>query len=137
MEDIRGFTLIELIAVVSIIGLLTYVAISNFNMLLEKSKEATTKGHLGMLRSSLSTYYTNYEGRWPQSLHSLVPDYIDKIPPVSVRWHTSTTEEYLSNGSEITETPDAAGKWYYNNLSGMVKVNCTHTDLERKSISSW
>jgi len=133
----EGLTLVELTIVVSIIGLLAYVAIRNFNMLLEKSREATTKGHLGRLRSSLAVYYITSEGHWPQSLYSLVPNYIEKIPPVSVRWHPTTAEEYLTESNEIIESPDSAGKWYYNNISGVVRVNCTHLDFEKKSISSW
>src|SRR3954467_4949389 len=60
-----GFTLIELMIVVAIIGILAAIAIPKFSQLVTKSNEANTKGNLGALRSALSIYYGDMEGWYP------------------------------------------------------------------------
>jgi prepilin-type N-terminal cleavage/methylation domain-containing protein len=63
-----GFTLIELMIVVAIIGILASIAIPKFADLIRKSKEGATKGNLGSLRSALSIYYGDMEGTYLMTL---------------------------------------------------------------------
>ena len=60
-----GFTLIELMIVVSIIGILASIAIPKFSEMVRKSKEGALKGNLGSLRSALNIYYADMEGYYP------------------------------------------------------------------------
>ena len=66
----KGFTLIELMIVVAIIGILAAVAVPKFADLVTKSKEASVKGSLGSVRSALSIYYGDTEGIFPVNLHA-------------------------------------------------------------------
>ena len=62
----HGFTLIELMIVVAIIGILSAIAVPKFGNLVRKAKEAAVKGGLGALRSAISIYYADTEGTFPQ-----------------------------------------------------------------------
>jgi len=64
-EGPPGFTLIELMIVVAIIGVLAAIAIPKFADLINKSKEGATKGSLGAVRAALKIYYGDTEGTYP------------------------------------------------------------------------
>src|ERR1044071_9763427 len=70
-KAIKGFTLIELMIVVAIIGMLAAIAIPKFADLVTKSKESAVKGSLGSLRSAVSIYYSDTEGVFPSTSANL------------------------------------------------------------------
>jgi prepilin-type N-terminal cleavage/methylation domain-containing protein len=89
MKKEKGFTLVELMIVVAIIGILAAIAIPKFADMLEKSREGATKGNISALKSAISIYYGDNTGVWPTILTAnvpgtkdLVPKYMDRIPPV-------------------------------------------------------
>ena len=78
----KGFTLIELMIVVAIIGILAAIAIPKFAELIRKSGEGASKGNLGSIRSSLSIYYGDMEGTYPSQIAALTiaGKYLGTIP---------------------------------------------------------
>ena len=128
-----GFTLIELMIVVAIIGILAAIAIPKFASLIRKSSEGASKGNLGAIRSALSIYYGDMEGQYPANLASLTiaGKYLNPVPVAKApNYHTDTSG--VLEG--VTSATDAGG-WLYNNVAadpnlGSVYVNCTHTDTK-------
>lgn len=141
----KGFTLIELMIVVAIIGILAAIAIPQFAQLISKSQEGATKGNLGTLRSALSIYYGDTEGRYPETANSLGAltagaKYLQAIPSATLpRTTNNATGHTTSNGvvtADLTVNTSItdAGAWMYDNEPakatwGYVLVNCSHSDL--------
>src|ERR1700686_2787242 len=76
----RGFTLIELIVVVTIIGILAGIAISNVRFAQQKAREAALKDDLHEMRKAIDDYYADKQ-KYPDSLATLKTDkYLRDIP---------------------------------------------------------
>jgi len=96
-----GFTLIELMIVMAIIGILITMAIPSFIGAIKHAREAALKEDLQTLRTAIDTY-TMDKQKGPQSLDDLVQNgYIRAIPedPMTRQkdtWVTDTTESMYS-----------------------------------------
>ncbi len=147
MNSRQGFTLIELMLVVAIIGLLAAIALPKFANLIIRSKEASTKGRMGSVRSAVSIYYSDNEGIFPFSLTDalkagLVPKYLDAIPalqfPTVPSHGPGNVSSYSTIGgipaSDCPFIPGLGGFWVYDiqsdtaNNWGILAFTCTHPD---------
>jgi general secretion pathway protein G len=69
----RGFTLIELMVVMTIIGILVGIALPQFRAAILQAREAVLKEDLFRMREAIDQYYAD-KGRYPASLEALVED---------------------------------------------------------------
>ncbi len=80
ISDRRGFTLIELMIVVSIIGILAAIAVPNYQWSVIKAKEAVLKEALYNFRTTLDQFYAD-QGKYPNTLEELKEkNYLREIP---------------------------------------------------------
>ena len=76
----QGFTLIELIVVVTIIGILAGVAIANVKWAQQKAREAALRHDLFELRKGIDDYYADKQ-KYPENLEALkTAHYLRSIP---------------------------------------------------------
>src|SRR5439155_1281839 len=66
-----GFTLIELMTVMAIIGVLVAIALPNYRQAILQSKEAVLKEDLYRFRDIIDQYYAD-KGKYPASLEALL-----------------------------------------------------------------
>jgi prepilin-type N-terminal cleavage/methylation domain-containing protein len=136
----KGFTLIELMIVVAIIGILAAIAIPRFAQMLEKSREGATKGNLGSIKSAASIYYGDTQGIWPTTLNSnttyAFSKYLDNVSPVKVtgQFVTGAASPAGAMVSMTTQSsvPTASSQgWLYDSTFGNVFVNSTVRDSKQ------
>lgn len=77
---IGGWTLIELMVVMSLIALLAGLAMANYTNSVQVAREAVLKENLFRMRDAIDQYYAD-KTKYPASLDALVSDgYMRKIP---------------------------------------------------------
>jgi prepilin-type N-terminal cleavage/methylation domain-containing protein len=142
----KGFTLIELMIVVAIIGILAAIAIPQFANLVAKSQEGATKGNLGTIRSSLSIYYGDTEGWYPTDTSNFVSltlggKYLQGVPQANLPRTRENTGGHAASQNVVNTLGDVGG-WFYNNTGtdqawGQVVVNCSHSDIKGSHWTSY
>ena len=102
-----GFTLIELIVVVTIIGILAGIAVVQVKYATRKALEAALMQDLHEMRKAIDDFYADKQ-RFPNDLNELVPNYLRKIPPdpitKAVDW-----EEVKNEAGDEPVTTDTSG----------------------------
>ena len=101
-KRVTGFTLIELIVVMSIIATLLMIAVPRYFKSLERSKEAVLRQDLAVLRDAIDKYDADL-GHKPETFVNLVEhSYIRSIP---VDPFTKTADAWVLTQSEDTDAP--------------------------------
>ena len=98
MRNRRGFTFIEMLIVVSIIGILATIALPSFQTAVTKAKEATLKENLFVLRDVIDQHYVDQE-KYPATLAELVEKrYLRRVPVDPITGQSdSWTFEYATD----------------------------------------
>lgn len=75
----RGFTLVEILVVIAIIGLLVSIIIPNLNNARAVGRDARRVSDIKNIQLSLSLYYNDYL-QYPLNLSNLAPTYMSSVP---------------------------------------------------------
>lgn len=101
----RAFTLIELLIVMSIVGLLLTIAVPRYFGSVDKSKEVALRENLQVLRTGIDRYYAD-KGVYPGTLGDLVTHkYFRKIPVDPV---TESSTTWVVQASPEQDKPGVA-----------------------------
>lgn len=104
LASAAGFTLIEVLVVVSLVVLLASIGMSQYRNSLQFGREAVLKEDLFRMRDAIDQYHAD-KGQYPQGLEDLVSDgYLREIPrdPITASadtWQTVAAEPDAQNPS--------------------------------------
>lgn len=107
----KGFTLIELIIVFTLIGILVGLALPQFQSGTRRAREAVLKENLYVLRTLINQYYTD-KMKYPASLQTLVDDgYLREIPrdPITKSSETWITIPEILNPEDMLSGMEIPG----------------------------
>jgi general secretion pathway protein G len=111
----RGFTLIELMVVMSIIALLLSIALPRYIHAVDRAREATLKQSLAVMRDAIDKFYAD-QGRYPNDATELerlrylraVP--VDPMTDSNTTWVVSPPPNRSVAGNVYDIHSGAAGK---------------------------
>lgn len=69
----RGFTLIEFMIVVVIIGILAAIAVPNFILMQNRAREGSTKASMETIQMAVEDYAVKHDFAYPSSIGQIVP----------------------------------------------------------------
>lgn len=124
LKRARGFTLIELVMVIVILGTLSAIAIPKFVDVSTQAKVSATKASLGTIRSAISIAYA-------QSALTGTPTYPNPISGTLFVSDTLPMDSYFNVSTIITSTNNPisssdftdTGGWVYNSTTGEIRAN--------------
>ena len=93
-----GFTIIELMIVVTIVGILATLAVPSYHAAIVKAKEGALRQDLFSLRDVIDQHRAD-KGKYPETLQSLVSaGYLRRIPADPITGTSSSWQEMVDQG---------------------------------------
>ena len=124
-----GFTLIELMIVMTLIVILASIGLTTYTNGVTRSKEAVLKENLFRLRDSIDQYYAD-KNNYPETLSSLVLEkYIRTVPVDLFTQSTDTWQLVMSevNSEDLLKPPGVFD----------IKSGSQQTALDGSQYSDW
>ena len=125
----RGFTLIELIVVMSLIVLLATIGLTAYASSVKRGKEAVLKEDLYRMRDAIDQFYAD-KNKYPQTLSDLVTEkYLREIPKDPT---TNSADTWTTVPAEVDANNPGAEPGVYD-----VKSGSEGTSLDGTKYADW
>jgi len=125
----RGFTLLELMIVMMIIGILAAIAVPAYMQAVRKAREAVLKEDLHVIRAAIDSYTVD-KAKAPTTLDDLVQAGYLKTMPIDPMTHR--TDTWIPVESDVLSTADQTAGGIDDVHSGAQEVSSEGT-----SYSTW
>ena len=129
----RGFTIIELLIVIVIIGILVAITAVSFGGITKQAKESALKSELKRISTSLELHKAK-NGTYPTSLATAIPPIANPTnanityPPLNNGTSSSLTATDTSNPSiSLVQTPATTAQSASSPIQTVTKANCSTT----------
>ncbi len=128
-QNQKGFTLIELVIIIVILGILAAVAIPRYRDLAGEARESAARSSLGSLRSAITIYYANEAvttgtADWPPMDSLVTPGVVmEQSLPENPYQNDTNAPDSVVTGVTRGVTVGARGGWAYNPTTGEIWLN--------------
>ena len=141
----KGFTLIELVMVIVILGILAATALPRFMDLTGNARISATQGTLGNVRAAVAIYYAKDAVENPASNNHFPTDIDSTTNAASLFAEGKVPNSPISSPATndvktVTTDPasaDGTSAWVYNSSNGKVWINNTGSDKNGKGWFSY
>lgn len=153
LKSEKGFTFIELMILVAVVGIVAALAYPYFQQMVEKTREAATRANINAIKSAISIYYGDHEGVWPSKLDvtDKTPgfgfgDYLPVMPKVKATYPTEKEMNPAGNMityKSFTDEPSLAEPntpgvgWRYEVETGRIWINSSLVDSNGLSYTTY
>lgn len=157
---IRGFSLVELVIVIVILGVIAAIAIPRISSGSRNAGDAALRANLQSIRNSIDWYYSEHNNTFPaagsdngttfveqltmyskadgttstdkDSSYPFGPYLRGKFPKLSVGAKAGNASVYVvTSTTPLAASPGEDAGWVYNSTTGQIIANCA--DLEKGS----
>jgi prepilin-type N-terminal cleavage/methylation domain-containing protein len=131
-RDRKGFTLVELVVVILILGILATVAVPRFLDLSTDAAQGALQQDLAVIRNAIELFAVQNGGALPGQSDNLPVDlqpYLRRGIPNSPAGVTNASITYVSVAGAITGDASERTGWKYNRTTG--DFICNHEDFDQ------
>lgn len=122
----RGFTLVELVVVILVLGIISAVAAPKLFKNYDEARDNTAKQSLAVIRDAIELYRANNDGAYPGSdeatFKTALKDYIKGSFPSCTAGNKNANVRVVTSGTTALSASGTEG-WAYNNQTGEFIIN--------------
>ncbi len=140
MKTIRGFTLVEILIVVSILGIMAAIVVPQYNASTGEAQLAALRSNLHAVRKQLELYKIHHNGAWPAAVGETGADFTRRMvtktdgagaPGIQFGPYLERMPVNKFNNRATVRVGDAAAGantdgWRFNPLTGEFRADDSH-----------